>query len=267
VSVLKINLHQIKHFIRHFLFARRKGHGIHSPFAYQLCEEVFYNHDSFYDFDSLKKIRNQLLADKQKIEITDFGAGSKTFRTNQRKVKDIADRGVSTTLQSELFYKLINFLNCTNNIELGTSIGLNTLYLAQANKNGKLISIEGSNQLSAFASLLAKKNNITNIEFIASTFEEALPRVLNSIPTLDFLYIDGNHRYAATIQYFTQALQKVHNNSVIVLDDIYWSSGMTKAWNEIKQHSRVTLTIDVFYFGMVFFKKEIIEKKDINLFI
>lgn len=267
MSVLKINLHQLQHFIRHFLLARRKGHGIHSPFAYQLCEEIFYNQDTFYDFDSLKDVRNQLLKNDQKLEVTDFGAGSKTFRTNWRKVRDIADRGVSTTFQSELFYKLINFLNCSTCIELGTSIGLNTLYLSQANKNGKVISIEGSAQLTEFAAKLAQKNNVKNVEFVRSTFEEALPQVLNSLPTLDFLYIDGNHRYAATIQYFHQALQKIHNDTIIILDDIYWSSGMTKAWNEIKQHPQVTLSIDTFYFGMIFFKKEIIEKKDLKLFI
>lgn len=267
MSALKINFHQLRHFIRHFFSAKRKGHGIHSPFAYKLCEEVFYNEDAFYDFETLKKVRNHLLENKQKIEVQDFGAGSKTFTSSSRQVKDIADRGVSTTLQSELFYKLINFLNCSHCVELGTSIGLNTLYLAQANKKGQVISVEGSKNLSDFASALATSNSIHNIDFVASTFEKALPDVLTKLPALDLLYIDGNHRYEATLAYFQQTLPKVHNNTVIIFDDIYWSAGMTKAWEEIKKHSSVTLSIDAFYFGMVFFKKEVKEKQELKLFI
>jgi len=264
---MPVNLHQIKAFANHFFSARRNGHGIHSPFGYQLCEEVFYNKNSFYDFIELQKLRADLLANTQTLTITDFGAGSKTFKSNTRTIKDIAKKGISTTKQSELLYKLINFLNCKTSIELGTSLGLNTLYLALGNKNGNVTSIEGSQSLVAVASELAYKNNIINIQFIHSTFDTALPAVLEKTKAVDLLYIDGNHTYEATLHYFKTALTKTHNNSVIIFDDIYWSKGMTRAWEEIKQHPSVTLSIDTFYFGMVFFKKEIREKRHLRLFI
>ncbi|MEO6302647.1 MAG: class I SAM-dependent methyltransferase, partial [Bacteroidia bacterium] len=151
--------------------------------------------------------------------------------------------------------------------ELGTSIGLNTLYLAQANKNGKVITIEGSKNLVNFASTLAKKNKVKNIEFVHSTFDEALPAILNKLNYVDLLYVDGNHTYQATINYFNLALSKKNNSSVFIFDDIYWSPDMTKAWEEIKKHSSVTLSIDTFYFGMIFFKEEIKEKVDLKLFL
>ncbi|MDP3556439.1 MAG: class I SAM-dependent methyltransferase [Bacteroidota bacterium] len=264
---MTINFHQIKKFINHYFTAKRNGHGVHSPLAYQLCEEVFYNKNHFYDFDELKKIRNELLNNQNEITIQDFGAGSKTFTSNQRKINILAKKGISSSKQSETLYKLINFLNSKTLIELGTSLGLNSLYLAKANKIGLLITVEGSENLKEFACNLATKNNISNIEFIDSTFEKALPIALSKVETLDFIYIDGNHRYETTMNYFIQALSKKNNNSVFVFDDIYWSEGMTKAWEEIKKHPSVTLSIDAFYFGMVMFREEIKEKVDLKFYL
>jgi predicted O-methyltransferase YrrM len=263
---MTINFHQIKHYIKHCLTAKWGGHGVHSPFAFQLCEEVFYNHNSFYDFEELQKIRKQLLNDKTEVTVEDFGAGSKTFTTNKRKIKDLAAKGTSTAKQSETLYKLINFLNCNTIIELGTSVGLNTLYLAKANKNGKVITIEGSKNLVKYARELAKKNDVSNIEFIEAKFDDALPTLLRN-NSLSLLYIDGNHTYEATMRYFNLALAKKDNSSVIVFDDIYWSPGMTKAWDEIKNNVSVTMSIDLFYFGMIFFKEEVKEKVDLKLFL
>jgi predicted O-methyltransferase YrrM len=264
---MKFNVHQIKNYILHFFKAKRNGHGIHSPFAYKLCEEIFYNDNIFYAFKGLNQIRKQLLLSEQVLEIVDMGAGSKTFKSNRRKIKDIAEKGISAKEQSELLYKLLNLLNCNTIIELGTSIGLNTLYLAAVNHHSKVITIEGSPQLNEFAKNLADKCGVKNIQFICADFDSALPEVLNKIEKLDCLYVDGNHTYSATVNYFEQALKKRHNNSVFVFDDIYWSPGMTKAWDEIKKHSSVTLSIDAFYFGIVFFNEDIKEKTEIRLFI
>ncbi|MBX3163142.1 MAG: class I SAM-dependent methyltransferase [Bacteroidetes bacterium] len=262
-----MNIHQAKQFIKHFFSAKRKGHGVHSPFAYQLCEEVFYNENAFYDFETLSFVREDLLNDKTVLRIEDFGAGSKAFKSNQRKVKDIAAKAISTQKQSEIFYKLINFLKAKHCLELGTSLGLNTLYFAKAAKHGSVTSIEGSKSLFDVANALAKKQKAENINFICGKFDEVLPKILNEIPALDVLYIDGNHAYEATLNYFKMALQKKHNNSVFIFDDIYWSAGMTKAWEEIKHHASVTLSIDMFYFGLIFFREEVKEKRHLKFWV
>ena len=266
MCVMTINFHQIKHYINHYIVAKRGGHGVHSPFAFQLCEEVFYNRNSFYDLDALKKVRAQLLEDRTELIVEDFGAGSKTFTSNKRKIKDLAAKGISSEKQSETLYKLINFLNCNTIIELGTSIGLNTLYLAKATKNGKVITIEGSKSLVEFASALAKKNNISNVQFIEAKFDDTLPTLLQNNPA-SLIYIDGNHTYEATMRYFNLALSKKDNHTLLIFDDIYWSEGMTRAWNEIKTNTSVTMSIDLFHFGIIFFKEEVKEKVDLKLFL
>jgi predicted O-methyltransferase YrrM len=260
-----INLHLAFSFIRHVFTARRNGHGIHSPLAYALCEEVFYNQNSFYDFEDLKKTRRELWENKSKIEVTDFGAGSKKLRSGERRVSDIAINGISTTLQSEIFYKLINYLKPNCCVELGTSLGLNTLYLAKANQQKPVITIEGSKKLCDFAQALAEKHQVRNVNFINGKFDEVLPGLLETLPNPFLLYIDGNHTYESTIRYFSMAMQNKDNNTVIVFDDIYWSKAMTKAWEEIKKNPSVTLSIDAFYFGIVFFRTEVKEKIDLKI--
>lgn len=133
-------------------------------------------------------------------------------------------------------------------------MGINTLYLAKANSKSSIITIEGSLALFEFARQLSENYKFKNIQFIHDNFDCALPEVLNVLNKLDFIYIDGNHTYEATIKYFNLALTKKHNNSVFIFDDIYWSKEMSKAWNKIIQNDSVTLSIDTFYFGMVFLK-------------
>jgi predicted O-methyltransferase YrrM len=255
---MKAEFKTVVAFVKHLIVARRRGHGVHSPCAYQLCEEVFYNQNPYYDFEKLDRIRQALLRNSSTIEIEDHGAGSRTMKGKKRAISDIAANGISSRKQSEILYRLCTFLGCRNILELGTSIGLNSLYLALANKNSNVISIEGSSELAEFATELAKINNAPNLKIINSKFDQALPKILAE-NIFDLVYIDGNHTYEATINYFNQLLFSRNNNSVFVFDDIYWSGEMMKAWNDIKSHSSVKLSIDTFYSGMVFFREEIKE--------
>jgi predicted O-methyltransferase YrrM len=237
---------------------------VHSPFAFQLCEEVFYNTNGFYDFERLKKLREELLYDPTEFEIVDLGAGSKNLGT-KRKVNEIVRSGTTNTRQSELLYRLINYLHPKNVIELGTSVGLNTLYLALADKETKVYSIEGSENLSGYAKNLARKNKIENCEFICGNFDSQLPALLMRIEKIDLVYVDGNHTYDATMRYFQLLLLRKHKDTVLIFDDIYWSEGMTQAWNEIKVHEDVTMSIDTFNFGIIFFKEEVKERVDLRI--
>lgn len=262
-----INSWLIKQFIRHWLKAKRNGHGVHSPFVYSLVENVFSNNFHFYAFNDLNKTRKQLQLNDAEFEITDLGAGSKKFRSNKRKISEIAKHGISSRKQSEIYFKLINYLKSEIIIELGTSIGLNTLYLKAAAPNGKLFTLEGSTALCSFAKRLFEEKNLNGIEVVEGNFKDTLLLLLKRIETFDVLYIDGDHTYDSTKLYFEMALQKKHSNSVIIFDDIYWSEDMTKCWDEIKDHAEVKMSIDCFYFGMVFFKDEFKQKEHFKLYV
>ncbi|MBC7862422.1 MAG: class I SAM-dependent methyltransferase [Bacteroidia bacterium] len=244
-----------------FKLKAKDEHSIHSPFVFDLYCNVIKNEENYYAYDQLAKIRNELQKNNQTIAIEDLGAGSKHFKDGTRKIKDIARHGITSEKHSRLLFRLIDFFNCKTIIELGTSIGLNTLYLAAPSSKAKVFTLEGSKSLCNFSSDLFKKNKFKNIELIEGNFDETLKKTIEKIPSLDFLFIDGNHRMEPTISYFETALSKSHNDTVFVLDDIYWSEEMESAWRKIKDHPQVTLTIDLFQFGLVFFRKEILERE------
>jgi len=231
-------------------------HDLHSPFMYKFYMELVKNPHPFGDFALLNKQRLSLLKNTTTIEVTDFGAGSRKLKSNKREVNQIAKHGIAQTKQAEFLYRFINQLAPKTIIELGTSIGLTTLYLAKAAPKSTIYTIEGCPNIQTFAQMQFQLYQQQNIISINGNFNTELPKLLSEIEQVDFLYVDGNHAYEPTIDYFKLALTKKNSNSVFVFDDIYWSDGMEKAWKEISQHPEVTLSIDLFYFGIVFFRSE-----------
>lgn len=261
------NSWMIKNYLKHVFKAKRGGHGVHSPFVYQLVENVLNNQHHFYSFEELSKLRKELLQNETALSIDDMGAGSQKLSASKRKVKDIAAHGISSQRQAEFLFRLCTYLKCRTIIELGTSIGLTTLYLSHTDTNSQVYTLEGSGELVNFSKGLFTKNERSNITSIQGNFDETLPKLFSELETYDLLYIDGNHTYSATLHYFKLALEKTKPDSVIIFDDIYWSKDMTKAWEEIKEDPAVKLSIDCFYFGMIFFRNEQKQKEHFKLFI
>jgi predicted O-methyltransferase YrrM len=227
--------------------------------------ELIKNENPFSDFEELNTIRKQLQSNTTTIEITDFGAGSKKLSrygaTNKRQINKIAKHGIAQKKQAEFLYRLLNKFIPKTIVELGTSLGLTSLYLSKALPNSNIYTIEGCPNLFNFSKELFKIEDAKNITSINGNFNIEFPKLLSNIDSIDFLYVDGNHAYQPTINYFNLALEKKNSNSIFVFDDIYWSEDMQKAWKEICAHKDVTLSLDLFYFGMVFFKTENKEKE------
>jgi predicted O-methyltransferase YrrM len=257
---LSVMRHRVFYYARHQVSGKRKGHGVHSPFVYSLCENVFYNQHAHYDFSRLERVRESLLRNDTQLNCGDFGAGSLNFKSNTRKVRDIAQKGISSRKQSEILYRLCNFLKAESCLELGTSLGLNTLYLALQNPSGRVITLEGSGELSAFANQLAEKNTIKNVHYKTGRFDELLGESIRELKGNVLVYVDGDHTYESTLRYFEKVLPLAQGNNVMVFDDIYWSPGMTRAWQEIIKHPAVRLSIDTYYSGYLFFREEFREK-------
>lgn len=200
-------------------------------------------------------LRKELLQDATVLHIEDFGAGSQRNTSNNRQVKDIVRNSQKQEFIARFLFKVINQLQPRTSIELGTSLGLTSLYISSANSDNILYTIEASSQIHDYATKLFEKENANNIIPILGNIDEVLPVLVKKLETLDFVFFDANHTYEATIKYFHWCLEKVHEGSVFVFDDIYWSSGMSKAWQEICKHPDVMISVDFFYFGMVFFRR------------
>jgi predicted O-methyltransferase YrrM len=243
-----------KDYIIHRLTAKTR-HGTHSPFVYKLADEVIYNNQAVSDYETIEKKRKSLLTDDALIQVTDLGAGSHLNKDRTKKVKQIAANALKRPKLAQLIYRLAKYTNPELIIELGTCLGITTSYLSKAAPGAKVISIEGCPQTAAVARQNFKDLQLNNIQLQVGNFDHILPAILAQQEKLDFVYIDGNHRKEATLNYFKWCLPKVHENSLLIFDDIYWSEGMKEAWNEIKQHPEVTVTVDLFWIGLVYFKK------------
>jgi predicted O-methyltransferase YrrM len=250
-------VHRIIAYIKYLLRAKNE-HAFHSPFVFDFATKVLYTKKDFYAFEVLEKWRQQLQNNHSIIEIEELGAKQKGHY--EKKIADIAQQAVLPKKYAQLLFKCIDYFQPQSVLELGTNLGLTTAYLAMANSNVKITSIEGNLSLSQLANSEHKKLNIQNIEIINALFDDILPD-LNTKQTFDFIFIDGNHTKAATLHYFNILKNKAKQNSIIVFDDIYWSKGMTEAWDIIKKDVAIGITIDLYKFGMVFFKNNI-EKQD-----
>lgn len=241
-------------FILHFLSAKNThGFGVHSPFVFHFTKFVVYNKSSYYVFSSIEKIRLSLKRNKRKLSVIDFGTGDSRTRT----IAEIANKSLKSAKYGQLLYRLSEYIKARNILEFGTCFGLTTSYLASPSSESRCVSLEGCEQVATVAIENISLLNIKNIQIEVGNIDQTLSDVLTGFDQLDLIFIDANHTSKAVMQYFEQVLTKIHSDSVLVVDDIYWSNDMEKAWKSIQEHPRVTSTIDLFQVGIVFFNQDL----------
>ena len=246
-----------KKYIKYYITASNgKGHGVHSPFVFDFIKFVLNDKNEYGCYNKIEMLRKQLLKDKTVIDVEDFGAGSTVIKTKKRVVKDIASSSLKPKKYSRLLCRMLQYYNTKNVLELGTSLGITTAYLASAKNIPVITTMEGSVNIANIAQQNFALLRLQNIDIVEGNFEETLPKFLATHKNIDFAFLDGNHKKTPTLQYFEQILFSTNEQSIIVFDDIHWSKEMEEAWKIIKQHNAVTLTIDLFFIGIVFLRKD-----------
>lgn len=254
----KVNL--VFRYISYKLFARHKyGHGIHSPFIYGFIKDVLNNRKPSAEIIKIENKRREYLRNGKILEIVDYGAGSKFSKKKSRSLKSIVRTSSVNRKYGSMLYRLVKYYNPDTIIELGTSAGVSALYLATANPQIKVISIEGNKNLARVALGTFKDLAVNNIELITDTFDMALPEILKKSNGKVMLFIDGNHTKNGVLSCLR--LCKSHNNEcLIVVDDINWSQDMLFAWKTIKSDKTVSISIDLFFMGIVILSKKFIKQ-------
>lgn len=244
---------QIKTYIQ-FIFTSKNQHGIHSPFVYQLITKCFYNRSNYSAYATWKSVQRAYLKSKQTIEMNDVGAGSRVFNQPKRRISSIAKNAGTTYKRAKLLYRLVHYFSAENALELGTSIGLGSIAIALTKKT-HLTTVEACKNTIEVAQASAESLDLKNIDFVNATFED----YLNSITPkqkFDFIFLDGHHLHDASLAYFEKIMLHVHNDTILIVDDIYWSEGMAVAWEKMKNNDKVKVSIDTYNWGILFFRKE-----------
>lgn len=232
------------------------AHGLHSPFLFKFYTTILKGTDPIPDCGRWEEIRSSLKQNHRGLKIVDMGAGSQFQKTDVRKVSDIARNALKPPKLAQFLYRLAYQEQPSVVLELGTSLGISSLYLASATPDGIVYTIEGSETVAEVAREVHLQSGLRNIRLITGNFDDRLPDLIGNLISDRFmLYIDGNHQKEATLRYFNWALEKAGENTVIIFDDIHWSEGMEDAWEIIKEHPRVTMSIDIFFMGIIYFKK------------
>lgn len=240
-------------FLKYYLKAGN-AHSIHSPFIFDLYTKVYKDFSPNPDFEKIEEIRSELKNNPELISIEDMGAGSRLNISLERTVEDIARKSLKSPFWCRFFYRLIRHYDYKNILELGTSLGITTSYLSMAAPDGKIWTIEGCENTLNVARDGFEKLHLRNLFLVNGNIDHCLKDIVERIGPLDFVLFDANHRYQPTLTYFEQCYARAGENTVFIFDDIYWSSEMKKAWKEICKDPRVSLSVDFFHIGLVFFR-------------
>lgn len=243
---------QIKSYFTHWLNAVDE-HSIHSPFFFDFYSKVIKKNDQDKpDFTAIEEIRQKLLANKTEVTISDLGAKSPHFKNENRSLSKIAETSLSPAQYCRLYNRIIHYIDASQILELGTSLGITTLYLAQKN-NAHVTTFEGSASMINVALTHFEYFNTKNIELIQGNIDHELSNYLLKPVKINFALMDANHRYEPTLRYFNLISRRMANKGIIVIDDIHNSDEMNRAWLELRDHQLVYGSVDLFRCGILFF--------------
>ena len=248
-----------------FLSNAKTIYELDSPYLYDFAVDVIEDKRYYYVFALMEWFRKQLKKDHNTIKVTDFGSGSLIHTDNTRKISQLAKHGSISNQEGKLLFRIVRHFAPNTVLELGTSIGISSIYIHAVNKKSTHITVEGCEALANVAKNNFERLKLKNIHLINAEFDAALDYLLEQNYQLDFCYLDGNHNEKATLNYFKKLMPLFHDNSVLVIADIYWSDSMINAWEQLKKLPEVVLTIDLFHFGILVFDPKIKAKQNVKL--
>ena len=245
-------LHSIQAYYK-YLIASKNQYGVHSPFLFDYLTKGLRNKPEI-DLKKVSALRKDLLKNHATIQVTDFGAGSKIFDNNKRVISKIASAAGTSKKRGKLLAKTTRYFQTKQILEIGTSLGISTIYMQAGAPEAKITTLEGCPATAAVAKENFQKLGLHNIEMIVGEFDQSLNRIIQN-NSYDLIFFDGNHQKQPTIDYFEKCLQAAHDDSVFIFDDIHWTQEMESAWTYIKNHEKVSMSVDTYKWGFVFFSK------------
>lgn len=237
----------LREYINYKLNAKGR-HGVHSPFVYDFLDKCLRIKAPQNVCKRFKSYKKELRANSSSIAVKDLGAGSKKL-SSQRRIKDIAKVSGTNKKYGKLLFKISSYYQPKTILELGTSLGLGTFMLANGSPNSTIISVEGCPETSSIAKGMLDKYQTQNVDYVVSDFVSYLKNYKGS--KFDIIFIDGDHRGDRLLELLELLNAHIHQETLIILDDVRWNNDMLNAWNQIVLEKRYHLSIDLFRMGIV----------------
>ncbi len=244
------------------------GEGVHSPYLFEWVRLIMSDKHRYYSWDAIEDCRRAMLVDKRELEFVDYGSGAEKIKNRKsiRRVCDIARGSLTRMKYAQLLSRLVNWLGSQLGdrdkgliiVELGTSLGVTTAYLAMPDSRNRVLTYEGCCAVVEVAKENWRKLGVNNIQCVVGEIDTSI--LSRELGRVDVAFVDANHTCAGTREYFNVLANKVHEKSVIVIDDIHHSPEMECAWKDICADERVTSTMDLYQMGLVFFDKHYLHR-------
>jgi predicted O-methyltransferase YrrM len=249
-------------FVSHYLRSR-KWSAFHSPYLFKLFTYCCEDRPGIRSFKEIESKRKELLSSQETISRRDFGAGS-VYQPKEEKVpvSKIAKSSLSYPFQCRFMSMLATFSNANRILELGTSLGISAAYYSIGAQTAQIDTVEGDPEISKKATTLLRALHLKNVTVHCETFDDFISQYNPSSGKLDLLFLDGNHRMEATLQYYQGLKKYFHSETVVIVDDIYWSKEMTTCWEKLISFPEVTQSVSCFHFGLLFYNKDFLNKED-----
>ena len=248
-----------------FFWSSKTKYSVHSPFVFDFVNEVMLKPMPKRQLEKIENQRQKFLTDRDMMDFVEYGAGSRVANGHQRQISKVASSSLSGKWQCRLMHNMINTYRPKNVLEIGTSLGVSAAYLAAANQESQIVTLEGNPSSAAKAEALFAELDFSNVTVKLGEFGSTLTPTLEQLKRVDCAFIDGNHRKQATIDYYNLIKKYTTNKSFLIIDDIYWSHGMNSAWQHIQSDPDVAFSIDLFRMGVVFFDKTIMPRQHFKL--
>ena len=243
-------------------FKAKRWDSFHSPYLFHLFTTCCDDKSDSTDYNGIEKERNRFKASDEIIQRRDYGAGSVSIAGQQQKIAAIAGHALSSPFQCRFLARLVKFTQATTILEFGSSLGISGAYLAIGNPAASVTTVEGDPALASRSKKVFETLGLRNIQIITDTFESYISKEPKDISSIDILFLDGNHQSKALLEYYHALKHLYQPETVIVVDDIYWSADMQTGWNELMALEEVTQSVDCYHFGLLFFNKGFLQKEN-----
>lgn len=250
----------LRRWLRFYLKARTI-YDVHSPFVAGLIHHVVEDKRWYYAFSDIESRRRAWKKDDTPVVLSALGAGSMVSRSQVRTAGELLSSNAVDPETGRRLFRLVSWIKPTYLVELGTAQGISTAYMASAWSTTQFYSLEGNRIVAEIAQRHLTELQKVKVKLLTGNFREKLPALLDQLPKLDFLFVDGDHTESNTLHYYRLCVEKSTAGSVFVFADIHWTDEMERAWHTLCAMPEVTLSIDLFHLGLLFFNPDIREKQ------